>query len=296
MTGAAKALILLLNIIILLTLSSTIEGESVEKLTLNRGGESTDVITNPSISNLRDEIENHYSGKDDLLVYQSPVSQKDDGRGGLETIFEYNVPIRNMKQSTMNYEFNEYHGRDIGNSCTAVAVAMLMNYYGDDLNQFQIYNRYLLGYPIESELWQLFGGVYELGRSYNFIEDDQSGTYNTDHSTYIDATFSAFNSPNRADSSYNVYWLIQNETSEGRPVMFNLTNHTMVARGYVTFTVSYTETTGWGFWKSTETIYEDVDYIIVNHGWDDGYEQYGYHPASETTTSNLIYNAQSIND
>jgi hypothetical protein len=79
--------------------------------------------------------------------------------------------------------------------------------------------------------------------------------------------------------------------------MFNVTGHTMVARGYIRYLVSYKETTG-PFWnRKTVTIFEHVDYIIVNHGYSTTYYgEYGYFPASKTTNANLLYNAQLINE
>ena len=64
---------------------------------------------------------------------------------------------------------------------------------------------------------------------------------------------------------------INNAVGQNVPIMLDLTNHSVVVSGKVTYTVEYeyTHSTGILWWKKdvTETIIRDEDFAIVCEGW-----------------------------
>lgn len=322
MIKKAKFLTMVVIFSLVILLSYSVESSSQGRILNNLGGEVEDIfVPHPSleeyeyITALRNHIVDQHMGKDNLNVYQIPVYEVYDERGNLIVKFEHNVPVSNLSQTSFNTSFNHYltllalNGGDVrvvDGTCTQVAVTMLINYYGDVKNHYELENREItytnrLGlnpqtFVIGNQLWQVFGAVHEIGIAQGVMWSDTSGTLNTSHERYINYTMDRFGSNNVSSTSLSVYPTIKAETSEGRPVMFNITQHTIVARGYVRFFVQYTETTGALWWKTTVTHTKTVDYIIVNNGYRVGVDKYGYLAADKTTTGNLLYNAQSINE
>ncbi|MDO9629336.1 MAG: hypothetical protein Q7I99_05485 [Acholeplasmataceae bacterium] len=264
-----------------------------------RGGSSDDVIKSTQISQVITKIESDYAGKDNLRVTQSPVYTY-YMYGYQQVIMEYNLPVVNFSQSTFNTHFLNTYGTTISGTCTIVAATEIINYYGTVKNDIQVYNRSVRSpgllnyvYSIGNQPEDVFSAIFRMSRN-NLYITNTSGTLNTVHDNILQYSFNMFDSNNTIANTYTLVDNIKSETKNGRPVMFNVSNHTMVARGYVSFLVSYTETTGILWWKKTNHYYNQVDYIIVDHGWSSSL--YGYYPASQLPNQNFLYNAQLITE
>jgi hypothetical protein len=152
---------------------------------------------------------------------------------------------------------------------------------------FQNYSRYVDTYE------DIFVSSYEMAHKELAIFPN-SGTLNLDHSLILNDNFDFYNTSNSAGDSYSVVNTIKSETRAGRPVMFTVTNHAMVAAGYRQYTVRYTEVTG-PFWnRQTVTRYETVYALVVNSGWHTG--TFEYYLSTDIPDFGLNYLANPITE
>jgi|GEM_PF-2508291 len=261
-------------------------------------GSSSDVIDNST--DIISEIQSRYSGKDNLTVTQTIAYYESYGGQYSVPIYEKRLDTKNYSQNTMNYYYNNIFSTSIGGTCTIVAATSIMEYFSRVKNEFEfnkVYTLYVNGivtYNIQNEK-DAFVGIYKIAKASGMILPFNKGTLSPDHNILINRTFSFFESNNTGTDHLDVFDTVVSETKAGRPVLFNVSNHTMVATGFRKYFVSYTETTGALWWKKTVNVYVTEGVLVVNDGWSN-VNQYSYYLERDIPDANLLYLGVSINE
>lgn len=291
-------------------ITSTILLGSSNKFVSANTGDSGDIIF--SSSSIISEIEDNYSNKDNLTVSRIAIDY--EYYGGY---YGYYVPIYEKKLDTLDYSqtsLNSYYNitipnSNIGGTCTFVATTSIMEYYSRVKSEFQFnqtYSKvisvpgtyqtydYTYSYNVQSDM-DAFIAVYQLADLQGKIRANNGGTLSTSHAGILWDSYSFFGSNNTATGKLNVFDTVVSETNAGRPILFNVSNHTMVATGYKKYQVSYTETTGILWWKKTVTVNETEGVLVVNDGWGSS-PRYTYFLESDIPSINLFYIAVRTNE
>jgi len=265
-------------------------------------GDSSDIID--SKSGIVTYLEDKYSGMDDVTINQKLLYVENYGYF-YNLVYEVKLDTTNYSQSTFNtYYENNNPGTDIDGTCTFIASTIMMEYYSRVKNQFDIigtfdytyYSTYYyntFSYDIQNEK-DVFSAIYDLSNFHGYVLNS-GGTLNIYHDNILEIGFDLFDSENSASNHTNPYSVIKSETYAGRPVLFNVSNHTMVGTGYLEYNVSYTETTGWWIWKTTTSYTVTEGIAIINDG-NSSYNIYKYYPADLLPNFSIIYRATKINE
>lgn len=114
-----------------------------------------------------------------------------------------------------------------------------------------------------------------MDNGYYSVDD---GTEQTKLDSLVTGSFSLYGSSNKGNNDYfNLYSTICSKVDSGVPVLFSIVGHTMVACGYVTYTTTYTTSSG-----KVQTATDN--FVIVNDGWSNT-RQYSYFPEASISTN-----------
>ncbi len=221
------------------------------------GGTAADVkMTKNEVIN---DIKTLYSGKSNLIITEGSSKY-------LNTF--------NLKQKILNKAYNDTYGRYCNGTCTIVASTIATefydtyNYYGYTSSTQSLFNS-ILNSAIENNYYR-----------YNAKKKTGSGTYSDKFDECIDLGL-ALRSTNKDAKmeSFYLYQKIKQNADKGKPVGFNIPEHSMIACGYQEYQVKYTyKTLKWFKWVEKEKT-ETVKYVVVNDGWSMGCsfdENYSY--------------------
>jgi hypothetical protein len=258
-------------------------------------GTSSDVIDDAT--DIIETIERRYSGKDDLTVTQTVAYYETYGGSYSVPIYEKKLDTKNYSQYTLNQFYNNQEQASISGTCAIVATTSIMEYYSRVKNEFQFNQEYTYGSVTKDvqDYRDAFVGIYKIAETGGIILPFNGGTLSPDHSVLLNRSFSFFDSNNTSTDHLDVFDTVEDEVKAGRPVLFNVSDHAMVATGVRKYFVSYTETTGALWWKKTVNVYETVGVLVVNDGWSNT-DQYSYYLETDIPDVNLIYLGVSINE
>lgn len=173
--------------------------------------------------------------------------------------------VKNFSQSDLNDYYNSIKNdgtsNDITGTCTIVGCLGMVYYFGNNLNEYVV------------EYYEdMFVKIYDncLNAGYT---TRQSGTSKTKVNNCLSKAFDTYYSNRSGNTEWYYLYKKLNKfiREENTPVLFDLTNHTVVACGFTTYDFSYEETytTGSLWWKEekTRTVSTSEEFIIVNEGW-----------------------------
>lgn len=173
--------------------------------------------------------------------------------------------VTNFSQSFLNTYYNsckdDGKDNDITGTCTIVACLGMVYYFGSNLNEYKIDNSS-----------DMFIDIYDkcLSKGYTTRQD---GTSKTKVNNCLTTAFSVCGSQREGNTEW--YYLYDKLSdfirNNNTPLIFDLTNHSVVACGFTSFDLSYTETytTGMWWWKEEHTreVTTSEEFVIVNEGW-----------------------------
>ena len=212
--------------------------------------------TNNSAASSNDCIEFNISGISRYLNNHTGMKVKSMTQKSRTNI----AGINNFSQQILNWRYNLENNAEINNTCTIVAVTEMLDYFGNFLNEFEL-----------ESTTETFTRVFNSCIESNLTSIDQ-GTNKGNVGHCLRTGFQEYESTRSCASDWwNPQGDINNAVGQNVPIMLDLTNHSVVVSGKVTYTVEYeyTHSTGILWWKKdvTETIIRDEDFAIVCEGW-----------------------------
>lgn len=212
-------------------------------------GTASDVLT--STDAVEEYLTEEYADYDDVTI-----------SAGAET----KIDTKNYSQSKLNSYYKSVTGDTVSGTCSEVATLSLIEFYSE-LEEFFTNSSY------QDTFVDIL--TIALNEGYYTVDD---GTQQTKLDSLVTDSFSFYGSSNEGNNDYfNLYSTICEKVDEGVPVLFDITGHTMVACGYVTYTTTYTKSNG-----KTKTVTDD--FVIVNDGWSND-RQYSYFPEALISTN-----------
>lgn len=166
--------------------------------------------------------------------------------------------VENPSQSSLNLHYQKERGLRVNNTCSIVAVAILMDYY----NQ-----KGKLGekYDISLEDWFVKTMDIALANDLTTVID---GTYLSDIDNIVSSVFNSMKVKLYGNNDYYyLYDTIKESVKDGVPVLFHIPNHSTVAIGHVTYNVQVKERYWSWFQYKWRTVTKSVNFVIVNEGW-----------------------------
>ena len=212
---------------------------------------------------------NTAASSDDVISYNNYYVEKYlslsyDGINNLHEDIDNRFMIDNVKnfdQNLLNNYYNQNHTNQITGTCTIVACLGMINYYGNVKGEGKINDSYYETFT------NIFTNCYDSG--YTSLSD---GTSKTKVNDCLSKSFETYNISRKGNTEW--YYLeskIRDNTSNGNPVIFDVTNHSTVVIGLTRYIFDYQETytTGALWWKETKTRTSQSykDFVIVNEGW-----------------------------
>lgn len=168
--------------------------------------------------------------------------------------------VNNYSQRDLNVEYNRHSTNRINDTCTIVAVTTMLDYYGNFLNEFEL-----------DDTEDCFRNVYDacLEKGLTTINE---GTPKTNTGWCLKTGFEDYNSTRGVAADWwNPIGDINNAVSANYPIIFDLTDHSIVICGKVEYQVvyEYTYWSGFLWWGSnvTETETKVEEFAIVCEGW-----------------------------
>ena len=206
---------------------------------------------------------------DDLIkndVTENYSSKKDFKYVG----YTYNcIMSENLDQNDLNEKYFLSYKKYITNTCSVVATTIIMR----DFNGKSGVNT-----NNESEQ-QIFNRSMDTALS-NGYNDHTNGMEVGNLPKLMTKMFNYYGSSLKGKGgSSKVYSTLKEEIMNGRVAKFGVPGHATVCVGYLTAEYTYTKTSGILWWKSTKTVTEEVDYLIINDGWATDYD-YSLYPVS----------------
>lgn len=177
---------------------------------------------------------------------------------------------QNYSQTTLNNYYKTETGTAVSGTCSEVAATSLIEFYKGVDN-----------FTTNADHRDTFVDILDmaLDKGYYSVED---GTAQNKLDSLVTKSFGLYGSSNKGNNDYfNIYkTLCEKVRDDDVPVLFSIIGHTMVGCGYVTYTTTYTTSSG-----ATKTATDN--FIIVNDGWSNT-RQYSYFP--EELVSTNIFN------
>ncbi len=152
----------------------------------------------------------------------------------------------------------------------------------------------VMHYLFENNKYYFAQSVFDKAMDFALIK----GYYIKNEGTRADSTdeiinylFKEYDLPAKSDptSKFHIQNKAISSANQKKPSLIALPTHMIVGKGYIEYSISYTETTGRLWWKKTKTINKSERLMIVDSGWSERYDY--YYPAYKL--SNLGYFWQS---
>lgn len=273
----------------------SLEASSAEDL--GAQGSSSDIVDR--LYEVPGKIADRYSNKDNVSV--SPIAIYYNNYGGYEVpVYETKLSTHNYIQETLRLHYNALFDSDISGFCTIVATTALIEYYERVMGEVSFGSTYTYNegdYSISryvGDYKDAFVGIYRVADSLNYILPNNGGTLSYNHDEIVTASFDYFDSSKEGSPNYsNIFSKIISETNAGRPMLLNMTNHTVLVAGYRKYQVNYTETTGILWWKKTVNKYAIEGVVIINEG-NPSYTEYSYYLEMDIPNINVIANGVEV--
>ena len=179
------------------------------------------------------------------------------------------IMSENLRQSSMNIQYEKNTGTKVDNSCSVVASTIMIR----DFNGKSGVNT-----NNESDQ-QIFDTCMGTAINNN-LKKPTTGMINSNIAKLMTKMFINYGSSLKGKAGDSkVYSTLENEIMDGKVAHFGQPTHSTICVGYLTAEYTYTKTSGILWWKSTKTVTEEVDYLIINDGWSTNYD-YSLFPVS----------------
>ncbi len=180
------------------------------------------------------------------------------------------LDVPNYSQSTLNASFLKSTGTTVSGTCSEVAVTSLIEYYAT-----------LEGFTTHDSYEDTFADIMQLAMDKGYWKEDV-GTYQTKLDSLVTDAFALYGVSHKGNNDYyNLYKTICSSVDSGVPVLFNIPDHTMVACGYVSLSVSYYKKS-----SSTSTTATEEDFVLCCEGWAKTNKlEYSLFPTDEISTN-----------
>lgn len=176
---------------------------------------------------------------------------------------------QNYSQTQLNTYYKNATGTAVSGTCSEVATTSLIEFY-KELESFTTNSSYKDTF-VDILTMALEKGYYAVGE----------GTTQTKLDSLVTQSFALYGSSHKGNNDYTYLYstICDKVADEGVPVLFSIVNHTMVGCGYITYTTTYTTSSG-----KTKTATDN--FVIVNDGWaNTSTRQYSYFPEDEISTN-----------
>lgn len=279
MKKTVRTMAALLGLSLTFALTATANAKNCKNETL-KGGSSADIIPyageNKTIGKTYNFSTYSYTVYSREVVFDDDIIRGDVVKNyGSKKDFKYVgyaykcLMSDNLSQSYMNSQYESETGTHIDNSCSVVASTIMLR----DFNGISGVNT-----NHESDE-QIFNTSMDTALS-NKYNKPTSGMTNDNIAKLMTKMFNYYGSTLKGKAGDSkVYSTLENEIMNGRVAQFGQPTHSTTCVGYLTAEYTYTKTTGALWWKSTKTVTEEVDYLVINDGWSTNYD-YSLFPVS----------------